>query len=236
MDQRINLTQCSKIGMRVGSWPTEVPVMPNVPARTPAELLQRPIRILRPRDAAAAYRHPRPEIARLARAGALHRVATGYYAAVPDDRVGSTWLPELEPTALGIAAADEGIESVALIGLSAARVHGAIPRALAVAVVAASRHRSTLQLTDRPATVYFVRRDVDKLDLQRHRWDLGTGWITGVEQTVLDLVARPELGGLPDEAWSAAHALLPRADRGLLTQLAAEQRRTSALRRLLEAI
>ncbi|WP_228799046.1 type IV toxin-antitoxin system AbiEi family antitoxin [Nocardia cyriacigeorgica] len=191
---------------------------------------------MRPRDAASVYRHPRPEIARLADAGALHRVATGYYAAVPDDRVGSIWLPELEPTALGIAAADEGIESVALMGLSAARVHGAIPRALAVAVVAASRHRTTLELIDRPATVYFVRREVEKLDLQRHRWELGSGWITSVEQTALDLAARPELGGLPDEAWSAAHALLPRADRELLTQLAAAQRRTSALNRLLEAI
>jgi hypothetical protein len=105
----------------------------------PPALLRRPIRVLRPRDAAGHYAHPRPEFARLTRSGALHRVATGYYAAVPDDQRDRPWQPELESVALGVAAADEGVESVALMGLSAARVHGAVPRALGVAVVAASR-------------------------------------------------------------------------------------------------
>lgn len=206
--------------------------MPQTPARLPPELLRRPMRVLRPQDAADAYAYPRPEFARLARAGALHRLATGYYAVVPDDRVGGPWLPGLEAAALGIAAADEGRSSVALMGLSAARIHGAIPRALGVAVVAARRHRSQLRLADRDASVIFVRRDVAGLDVQRHASELGDGWVTTIEQTVLDLAARPELGGLPAEAVDAARALLNQADTALLDDLASAQRRGATLRRL----
>lgn len=206
----------------------------RVPARLDPELLRRPIRVVRPQDAAQHYAHPRPEIARLARAGVLHRLANGYYAAVPDDQLDRGWLPDLETAALGIAAADEGIDAVALMGLSAARVHGAIPRALAVAIVAASRHRRTLRLTDRDATVYFVRRDTTMLDLQRHTDALGQGWVTTPEQTILDLAARPKLGGLPTESHEAIRALLPRANHGLLHELATAQRRRRTLQRIIE--
>lgn len=202
-------------------------------ARVPPELLRRPLRVLRPRDGATSYAHPRPEFARLTRAGALHRLATGYYAVVPDDRAGQDWRPELEAAALGIAAVDEGIDTVALMGVSAARVHGAIPRAIGIAVVAARRHRPTLRLADRDATVLFVRRDVGTLDLQRHTSELGDGWVTTVEQTVLDLAARPNLADLPDEAEAATQALLSRVDRELLNELAATQRRRATLNRLL---
>lgn len=207
--------------------------MARTAARVPPALLRRPLRVLRPQDAAEVYAHPRPEFARLAWAGALRRVATGYYAVVPDDQVGRDWLPELEAVALGIAAADEGVDSVALMGLSAARVHGAIPRALAVAIVAAARHRPHLRLADRNATAIYVRRDVSKLDVQRHTTELGGGWVTTVEQTVLDLAARPDLGGLPAEAQTAVGALLARADRGRLADLAATQRRRATLERIL---
>lgn len=208
--------------------------MMRVAARVPPELLRRPLRVLRPRDAADIYAHPRPEIARLARAGALHRLATGYYAAVPDNQQGHYWLPELEAAALGIAAADEGIATVALMGLSAARVHGAIPRALAVAVVATTRHRSTLHLSDREASVVFVRRNTSALDMQQHVNDLGHGWVTTPEQTILDLAARPELGGLPTESRAAMQALLPRTDHELLHELATAQRRRATLQRILK--
>lgn len=208
--------------------------MPHTPARLPPELLRRPTRVLRPRDGADAYAHPRPEFARLARAGALHRLAIGYYAVVPDDRIGEPWLPALEAAALGIAVADEGLSGVALMGLSAARVHGAIPRALGVAVVAASRHRPLLRLADRDASVIFARRSVPDLDVQRYSSELGNGWVTTIEQTVLDLAARPDLGGLADEATAAARALLDRADAAILDDLASMQRRKATLRRLRE--
>jgi hypothetical protein len=222
-----------KIGISVGFKPTMVPMNARAPARVPPALLRRPLRVVRPRDAAGVYAHPRPEFARLARAGALHRLATGYYAVVPDDQLDRRWLPELEPAALAIAAADEGVDSVALMGISAARVHGAIPRALGVAIVATTRHRPTLRLADRDATVLFVRRNVAALDLERFTSELGNGWVTTVEQTVLDLAARLDLGGLPAEAEASIRALLPRADRDILEDLATAQRRRATLQRVL---
>ncbi|MGO1051149.1 type IV toxin-antitoxin system AbiEi family antitoxin domain-containing protein [Crossiella sp. CA198] len=202
------------------------------PGRLPSPLLRRPVRLLRPQDAGDFYAHPRAEFARLVRTGVLHRIATGYYLPVPDDHLDRAWLPELESVALGAAAADEGIDSVALMGLSAARIHGALPRAVAVAVVAASRHRAPLRLADRDATVLFVRRDVARLDVERRDLELGQGWVTTIEQTVLDLASRPELGGLPAEAEQAIRGLLPMADRQLLTELATAQRRRATLNRL----
>jgi hypothetical protein len=115
------------------------------------------------------------------------------------------------------------------MGISAARIHSAIPRALNVAVVAATRHRRTLHLTDRAATILFIRRDITRLDLQRHHSELGQGWVTTIEQTLLDLIVRPELGDVPDAAHEAVTALLPRADTDLLRQLAETHRRLRVL-------
>ncbi|MGE3288069.1 MAG: type IV toxin-antitoxin system AbiEi family antitoxin [Pseudonocardia sp.] len=200
----------------------------RVAARVPPELLRRG-RVLRPIDAGGIYTNPRAEFARLTRAGALHRLAPGLFVAVPDDRVGRAWLPPLEAAALGIAQSGGHIDDSALMGISAARVHGAIPRALNVAVVAIGRHRRALQLTDRPATIHFIRRDVTRLDVQRHRTDLGQGWITTVEQTVLDLITRPDLGGVPDAAEDAIAVLIPRTDVKQLRELAANQRHRRAV-------
>lgn len=201
--------------------------------RLPSELARRPFRVLRPQDAATVYAHPRPEFARLTKSGALHKLATGYYAIVPDDMIGRPWLPELESAGLGIAAADEGATTVALMGLSAARVHGAIPRAIGVATVAASRHRRVVRLADRDAEVLFVRRDVALIDVEQRTTELGTGWVTTVEQSILDLAARPTLGGMPDEAGAAVDALLARADHDLLRDLATAQRKNQVLTHLL---
>lgn len=200
----------------------------RVTARVPPELLLEG-RVLRPVDAERVYRNPRAEFARLERAGALHRLATGLFAAVPDDRVGGHWWPSIEAVALGVAGAGGHTADSALMGISAARIHAAIPRALNVGVVAVERHRRALQLTDRKATVYFVRRDVARLDVQRHRTELGQGWVTTLEQTLLDLIARPDLGDAPDAAQEAIAALIPRANMALLHDLAAQQRRRRAL-------
>lgn len=205
----------------------------KTPARVPPTLLTRG-RVLRPADAADVYSNPRAEFARLERGGALHRLAPGLFAAVPDDAVGRTWLPPLEVTALAIAGTGGHAGQAALMGISAARVHAAVPRALGVAVVAVERHRRTLKLTDRNADIHFVRRDLSSLDLQRHRSELGQGWVTTIEQTLLDLIARPNLGGVPDAAREAIESLLPRADVDLLRQLAAVQRRRRALAETLD--
>ncbi|MHA6797641.1 type IV toxin-antitoxin system AbiEi family antitoxin (plasmid) [Pseudonocardia bannensis] len=201
-------------------------------ARVPPALLSRG-RVLRPIDAQEVYANPRADFARLERRGALHRLAPGLFAAVPDDAVGADWLPPLEAAALAIAGTGGHTGEAALMGISAARVHAAIPRALNVAVVAVARHRRTLQLTDRKAEVLFVRRDVARLDVQRYRTELGQGWVTTVEQTVLDLIARPELGNTPDAAREAIAALIPRADTDLLRELAVAQRRRGAVEQAL---
>lgn len=199
-------------------------------------MLSRPTRVLRPVDAVEVYAHPRPEFARLQRSGALRRVAPGYYVAVPDDRVGLAWLPELEAVALGIGVAVAGVDGAALMGLSAARVHGGLPRAIGVAMVAMARHRPVLRLIDRDAVVLFVRREVARLDVQRYRSELGEGWVTTVEQTVVDLAARPDWGGMPQVAVAAVAALLPRIDPELLEELVTRHHRGPRVRRLLAQV
>lgn len=122
-------------------------------------------------------------------------------------------------------------EAVALMGLSAARVHGAIPRALSAAVVAVPKQRPRLEFSYRPAEAVFVLRQVAHLDVERHQLELGDAYVTTVEQTVLDLIARPQLGDVPDEAESAARSLFARADGELLQELAERQRRGATLQR-----
>lgn len=195
----------------------------------PPELARRSRSVFRPRDLAAIYAHPRGEIARLVRAGAARRLATGYYTLVPQHRWGDhSWLPDPHATALGIGQADYGIADVALMGVSAARVHGAIPRAVAVAVVAVPKQRPAL--TSDGARLMFVRRNVSRLDVERTTTELGDGWVTTVEQTLLDLAARPELGGLARaDIEEAIRALVARSEWSWLQTLAAQQHRPAAL-------
>lgn len=197
----------------------------------PAPLARTPFGVLRPADAAAVYARPRQEFQRLTDRGVLHKLSTGYYATVPAHSHDRTWRPSLEAAAYGIAAADYGAQGAMLMGLSAARLHGAIPRALAVAVVAIDRNRPNLRLADRDATVLFVRRDTGRLDAERVSTDLGAALVTTIEQTLLDLAHRPDLGGVTNEAQEAVRALWPRADPDQLEHIAAERRLRTALRR-----
>lgn len=208
-------------------------VMKGRTAGLPAQLASAPHRVVKPTDGLGFYAHPRPQFTRLAHRGLLRRLATGYYAVVPPDRTGDEWVPLLEDAAFGIAAADYGGSAPVLMGLSAARLHGAVPRALAVAVVAVPKQRPPLTLLDRPAVVLFVRRDTSRLDAVRFPRAWSRCLVTGVEQTVLDLARRPNLGGLPQEAETAVRALLPRCDQDVLALLATEQRLGAARRRAL---
>lgn len=187
--------------------------------------------VLRPVDGTEVYVQPQAEFRRLAERGLLHRVATGYYVRVPPALRGAGWKPTLEAAAFGVAAADYGSDHAVLMGLSAARLHGAIPRALGVAVVAIPKQRRVLNLADRRAQVRFVRRDVARLEAERLPTDLGTALVTGVEQTLLDLAHRPDIGGVEAEAWAAVTALWPRADPEVLEQIAGDQRLRAALER-----
>jgi hypothetical protein len=202
-------------------------------AGMPRELGGVPFGVIRPADAVGVYAHPRTQVARLVDHGLLHPLAPGYYALVPRALVGAEFRPTLEAAAYGVAAASYGADEVLLMGLSAARMHGTLPRALSVAVVAVPVQRRPLRLTDRPAVVTFVRRDTRRLDGQRMRSDLGSTLVTGVEQTVLDLAHRPDLGGASNEAQAAAVTLLARCDSALLVELATQQRLEAARRRVL---
>ncbi|TCJ94259.1 type IV toxin-antitoxin system AbiEi family antitoxin domain-containing protein [Nocardia alba] len=197
----------------------------------PGELWRAPLRTLRPQDLAEIYTQPRPEIARLVDRGVLHRVAHGYYVIVAPDHVGRPWLPDLEAVAAGIATAIYGPDQAVVMGISAARVLGVVPRALATAIVAVPRQHRPIALTDRPARVRFVRRDTDALDAERIETPLGPALVTTPEQTVLDLARRPELGNAEVEVQPAIEALYRRSDPVLLAQLATDQRLGAALRR-----
>jgi predicted transcriptional regulator of viral defense system len=197
----------------------------------PRELAALPLRTLRPQDAAAIYAQPRGEIHRLERRGALHRLAHGYYVVMPQEHTRTRWMPALEAAAAGIATSDFGPANAILMGVSAARLHGAIPRALGTAVVAVPAQRNAIKLTDRAATVRFVKRDTARLDAERMSTELGPTLVTTPEQTVLDLARRPGLGGAEDEVQDAVRILIARADIDLLDELATAQRARASLRR-----
>lgn len=196
----------------------------------PTYVTQRPLRAFRPKDLAEHVANPGVQVARWVEQGRVLRLAPGYLVAVPDDRDAS-WRPGLETAAAGVAAAIYGIRDVALMGLSAARVHQAIPRALGVAVVAVPRQHRPITL-HAGAQVIFVRRDVGRLDVRLEPLELGRALVTTPEQTVLDLAARPELGGEPEEAVEAATMLLDVSDPERLDELATEQRARAPLGRL----
>jgi predicted transcriptional regulator of viral defense system len=168
---------------------------------------------------------------RLERRGAVHRLAHGYYVVMPQEYAGTEWMPTLEAAAAGIATADFGLANAILMGVSAARMHGAIPRAIATAVVAVPAQRTAIRLTDRAATVRFVKRDTARLDAERISTELGPTLVTTPEQTVLDLARRPELGGVEDQVRDAVRILIARADVDLLDELAKAQRARASLHR-----
>jgi hypothetical protein len=86
-------------------------------------------------------------------------------------------------------------------------------------------------LLDRAATVRFVRRDTDHLDVESISTELGAVLVTSIEQTVLDLARKPPLGVAEGQIPEAVRAMLPRCDGRALDELAARQRLVSALER-----
>jgi predicted transcriptional regulator of viral defense system len=201
-------------------------------AGVPAELLARSVRLIRPRDARGVYKRPSEEFARLADRGLLRRVATGYFVIVPNDRISEpSWRPSLIATAWAIGAVDYGIDAVAVCGPSAARHHALIPRELATAFVGVPVQRPRLELSDGAAR--YVRRDVKSVDLERWTSELGQGWVTTLEQTVLDLATLPNRWDVSEsDLRDVLRAARARTDRALLERLARAQRRTTALSRM----
>lgn len=197
-----------------------------------AKFARRPLRTVDVAAAAEVFRQPRQQLARLARRGLLHRTARGFYVVVPQEYVGTTWLPELEAVAAGIGVAIYGPDDAILMGVSAARVHGTLPRALAVALVAVPQQRPVLRLSDRDATIRFVTRSTARLDAEMVRTELGKTLVTSAEQTVLDLARRPNLGDAAVDVPAAIRGLYPRCSPEVLRGLAVEQRMQATLGRV----
>jgi len=189
------------------------------------------MRTFRAADAAVVYAHPAPQLRRLEQLGVLHRLAHGYYTVVPQDQIGTNWMPTLEAAAAGIAAARFHPDRAPLMGVSAARLHGALPRALAVVIVAAPAQHDPITLLDRPASVRFVKRDTARVDVETVTTELGRALVTSIEQTVLDLARKPALNVAEDQIPDALRALLPRCEPEVLDELAGRQRLRSALAR-----
>ena len=173
------------------------------------------------------------ELRRLANAGALLHLCQGYYALIPESRRGdeSRWRPEVEAAALGIAIADYGVERVALIGPSAARLQGCYPRALSTAVVAVPSQRPMRETV--AGKVKFVVRDVSKLDLVRVDTELTRGWMTSVEETMLDLSGDWPRWPISETARTEMLELLAaQASNEILNKIVGRSRNGAAFRRL----
>lgn len=147
--------------------------------------------VLRPRDAKEIYTQPALQFQRLEKTGTLLKLAHGYYLHIPEAMRGKTWRPEMEALALALGQADYGKNGVALMHISAARIHGAIPRAIALAVLAVPKQRPILET--KFGRIIFVKRDVSELQRIRIDTELGSGWTTNLEQTTLDLAKRENL-------------------------------------------
>jgi predicted transcriptional regulator of viral defense system len=190
----------------------------------PAELYAGDSLVVRPRDLADRWARPKEALRRLGASGILRPVAHGYWLVPPAERLTDpAWRPEPEAIALALAAADYGVDKVALMGVSAARHHGALPRAVSVAVVAVPRQRPPLDTAF--GRVVFVFRDVDRLALEPAETPLVTAMVTDVEQTLLDLADRPGLGAVdPRQVGEAIGGLAVRADWDAVLKLARRQR------------
>jgi len=187
--------------------------------------------VLRPQDATQIYTQPALQFRLLEQDGELLKIAHGYYALVPEAKIRSNWRPEIESLALAVGQADYGVESAVLMHLSAARLQGAIPRAIAVAVIAVPKRRLSLETPY--GRIVFVKRDVARLKRSKVKTELGEGWSTSKEQTALDLAGRPDLiKGMSQVAQEAARSIFVHCNQTKLDTIASDQRLKSALRRL----
>ncbi len=190
-----------------------------------------PMRTVRAASLAGVYAHPGPELAILSRRGVVHRLAHGIYCAVPPEHSGGGWRPTIEAAAAAVATALYRDHVPVLTGLTAARMHGALPRAIGVGYVAVPTQRRPLRLSDRDGEVRFVMRAVAALDAVAMPTELGQALVTTPEQTVLDL-ARADPRAEDLDAQEAITALWPECDPVVLAEIAGRQRMRTTLRRI----
>ena len=187
--------------------------------------------ILRPQDARGIYKQPARYFFRWEKEGVLLKISHGYYALVPESERGTNWRPSIEAIALGIGQADYGRNEVALMHLSAARIHAAIPRAVAVAVLAVPKQRPWMET--KFGRIFFIKRHVENLKRVQTETEFGNGWVTSIEQTVLDITKRLSLvAGMEAVSKDAVSTLIQRADFKKMRVIAEKQRMKSTLIRI----
>src|SRR5450830_183920 len=192
-----------------------------------------PLRTSRTAELAFAYAHPRQEVREIERRGLLHRLAHGIYCAVPSESDPATWRPTLEAATAAVATALYGDRVPVLTGLTAARMHRALPRMIGVGYVAVPTRRRALRLADRDSEVRFVTRAVAELDAVAMATELGPALVTTPEQTVLDL-ARADPRAEDLDAQEAIAALWPECDPAVLEEIAGRQRMRATYARVAE--
>lgn len=188
------------------------------------------MRTVRPVMLRGVYANPEKELVRMRDAGTLTQIAHGTYIVKPD-RVPpeQAWKPPLEEAAMAYATAAYGDRVPVLMGLGAARHWHAIPRAIGVTVIAApAQHRPVPLVTG--GTIVFTVRDPATMATVPVQSGLGTFLVTTIEQTLVDLIVHRDLGGMPDEAAAAAHALRDRAESERLDVVLAELKPARARR------
>lgn len=202
-------------------------------AGLPIQITKAPLRTVRPVMLRGLYANPEKELVRMRRDGRLVRIAPGTYTAKPDTIDAAVeWFPRFEEAAMAYATGQYGPRVPVLAGIGAARFHHAIPRALGVTVIAVPEQHRPIVLAN-GGRVVFTCTDTSALDARLETGGLGTFMVTTPEQTFVDLLARPEVGGLPAEASAAAAELAPRVDPGRVRRIAAG--RPSSVQRRVEA-
>ena len=170
------------------------------------------MRTVRPLMLRDLYADPAKELASMERGGALVRIGHGVYVAKPDQYgPQDAWRPPLEEAAVAYATAFHGDRIPVLVGIGAARHHHAIPRAIGVATVAVPSQRRPVDL-ETGGRVVFTLRDPEAIDARAERGVIGTYLVATPEQTLVDLVRDPTLGGMEAEARAAAEALRGKVD------------------------
>lgn len=193
----------------------------------PTEITAAPMRTVRPIMLRDRYANPEKELVRMRDAGYLIRIAPGTYTAKPDTvPTDARWLPNFEEAAMAYATAHYGNRVPVLYGIGAARFHHAVPRAIATTVVAIPAYHRPIALQAGGGRVVFTTTDVNRLDARYEQGRLGGFLVTTPEQTLLDLLDRPLLGGMPTEAAAAAAALIGVIDRVRVVKLVAVRTRT----------
>lgn len=188
--------------------------------RLPEQITAAPLRTVRPMMLRDLYADPEKELVRLNRTGLVTKIATGTYTAKPDTiPADAVWRPGFEEAAMAYATAYYGNRVPVLYGIGAARFHHTIPRAIGVTVIAVPQQRRPVILTD-GGTVIFTTTDVDRLQAELEDTPIGRFLVTTPEQTLIDLLARPDLGGMPEQALEAAARLATRVDEDRVRDMA----------------